>query len=140
MAQYYDKMLQTFSDEEKDAKASEMQIHMINYFGKSLIYGTNYVYESMPRMLSIWFDYGTRLNEPSAAKVQEERRKNLLKMTRLIDSFLERLPTYIFLTAFSQIISRICHVEKQVRSSSRVSNSLLIPFSNTHCLKLQTSV
>lgn len=91
-----------------------MQIHMINYFGKSLAYGSKFVYQSMPRLLSIWFDYGTRLLEVSDPHIREQRSNTLLKMTKLIDMFLERLPSYIFLTAFSQLVSRICHPQKQV--------------------------
>ncbi|KAJ8944483.1 hypothetical protein NQ314_009467 [Rhamnusium bicolor] len=114
LAQYYDKIFQNYSDEDRDAKGSDMQLHMINYFGKSLLYGTNYVYQSMPRLLSIWFDYGTRLLDVTLSSVKEERKTTLLKMTKVIDSFLERLPAYVFLTAFSQLVSRICHPQKEV--------------------------
>lgn len=114
LAQYYDKIFNALSDEERDTKGSDMQIHMINYFGKSLQYGSTYVYQSMPRLLSIWFDYGTRLLDISNTSIREERKSNLLKMTRLVDSFLERLPAYIFLTAFSQLVSRICHPQREV--------------------------
>lgn len=115
LAQYYDKVFNTYSVEDQDAKGSDMQIHMINYFGKSLQYGSTYVYQSMPRLLSIWFDYGTRLLDVTNSSIREERKTNLLKMTKLIDLFLERLPAYIFLTAFSQLVSRICHPQKEVR-------------------------
>lgn len=114
LAQYYDKVFNSLTEEDRDAKGSDMQIHMINCFGKSLQYGSTYVYQSMPRMLSIWFDYGTRLLDISNGTLREDRKNNLLKMTRLIDSFLERLPAYIFLTAFSQLVSRICHPQKEV--------------------------
>lgn len=114
LAQYYDRVFQSLSDEDRDTKGSDMQIYMINYFGKSLQYGTSYVYQSMPRLLSIWFDYGTRLLDVNVNSVREERKNNLLKMTKLVDSFLTRLPTFIFLTCFSQLISRICHPQKEV--------------------------
>ncbi|GJQ85421.1 hypothetical protein Trydic_g23851 [Trypoxylus dichotomus] len=113
LAQYYDRIFQNYTAEDRDDKGSDMQIRMINYFGKSMLFGTNYVYQSMPKMLSIWFDYGTRLLQVMG-NAKDERKQNLLKMTKLIDSFLERLPSYIFLTAFSQIISRICHPQKEV--------------------------
>lgn len=114
LGQYYDRIFQNYTSEDRDNKGSDIQIHMINYFGKSMLYGSNYVYQSMPRMLSIWFDYGTRLLEANSP-TKDERKQNLLRMTKLIDNFLERLPSYIFLTAFSQIISRICHPQKEVR-------------------------
>ncbi|KAJ8938742.1 hypothetical protein NQ318_016037 [Aromia moschata] len=112
LGQYYDKIFQNYSDADRDSKGSDMQLYMINYFGKSLLYGTNYVYQSMPRLLSIWFDYGTRLLDVTQSSVREERKSVLLKMTKLIDSFLERLPAYVFLTAFSQLVSRICHPQR----------------------------
>lgn len=118
LAQYYDRVCQTFNDDDRDEKGSEIQIYMINYFGKSLLYGTSYVYQSMPRLLSIWFDYGTRLLDVTAASVKAERQLNLLKMTKLVDSFIKQLPTFIFLTCFSQLVSRICHPQKEVFSSN----------------------
>lgn len=114
LAQYYDKMFHSLPDEDRDVKGNEMQLHMIHCFGKSLQYGSTYVYQSMPRLLSIWFDYGTRLLDVSITTIREDRKKVLLNMTRLVDSFLERLPAYIFLTAFSQLVSRICHPQKEV--------------------------
>lgn len=114
MAQYYDKIFQTYTDEERDSKGGDIQLYMINYFGKSLQYGTTYIYQSMPRLLSIWFDYGTRFLAVTDNSIKEERKTLLFRMTKLIDSFLERLPTYVFLTAFSQLVSRICHPQREV--------------------------
>ncbi|KAK5640945.1 hypothetical protein RI129_009492 [Pyrocoelia pectoralis] len=118
LAQYYDRLSQSVPE----AEEGDMKVFMINYFGRSLLYGTEYLYQSMPRMLSIWFDYGTSVfNLSSGMTVSKtggrgkaERETTLLQMTRLIDTFLDRLPAYIFLTAFSQIVSRICHPQKQV--------------------------
>ncbi|XP_023017943.2 serine/threonine-protein kinase atr isoform X2 [Leptinotarsa decemlineata] len=115
LAQFYDKQFQNFSEAERDSqKGGDHQVHMINFFGKSLQYGSNYVYQSMPRLLSIWFDYGTRLLDVTQSTTKEERKCTLMRMTKLIDSFLDRLPPYVFLTAFSQLVSRICHPQKEV--------------------------
>ncbi|XP_071056684.1 serine/threonine-protein kinase ATR [Onthophagus taurus] len=114
LAQYYDKIYHSFSDEVKDDRASDIQIHMINCYSKSMLYGTNFIHQSMSRMLSIWFDYGTRLFDLKTIDLREDRKQNLLRMTKLIDTALERLPSYMFLTAFSQLISRICHPQREV--------------------------
>lgn len=123
LGQYYDRRFQALPPEERDSKASDLQIIMINYFGNSLLYGSNFVYQSLPRLLSIWFDYGTRLLDVTQPKIREERKMNLLKMTHLIDNFLQKLPVYIFLTAFSQLVSRICHPQKEVRFLGNFFNS-----------------
>ncbi|KAL3272429.1 hypothetical protein HHI36_013911 [Cryptolaemus montrouzieri] len=114
LGQYYDRRFQSYSEEERDSRASDIQVAMIKYFGTSLLYGSNFVYQSLPRLLSIWFDYGTRILDITQVKVREERRGILFKMTHLIDTCLEKLPVYIFLTAFSQLVSRICHPQKEV--------------------------
>ncbi|XP_017770441.1 PREDICTED: serine/threonine-protein kinase atr-like [Nicrophorus vespilloides] len=120
MAQYFDRIFQSYTDEEKDTKGNDIQLHMINFFGKSLLYGNSYVYQSMPRMLSIWFDYGTRLLDVTSTTIRDERRINLLKMTKLVDNSLEILPLYIFFTAFSQLVSRICHPQKEVHKELKL--------------------
>ncbi|KAK4874516.1 hypothetical protein RN001_013876 [Aquatica leii] len=120
LAQYYDRIFQTLPETEKER--DEIGILMINYFGRSLLYGSEFIYQSMPRMLSIWFDYGTDVFNLSSGmsisrtggRGKAEKENTLLQMTKLIDTFLDRLPAYIFLTAFSQIVSRICHPQKQV--------------------------
>ncbi|KAL1512933.1 hypothetical protein ABEB36_002432 [Hypothenemus hampei] len=114
LAQYQDRILQSYTDELKDVKANEFQLHIVHNFGRSLYYGTNYIYQSMPRLLSIWFDYGTRLATGSNSNSKEDRRIVLVKMTKIIDSFLGKLPAFVFLTSFSQIISRIAHPQKEV--------------------------
>jgi serine/threonine-protein kinase ATR len=38
----------------------------------------------------------------------------IAQMTEIIKTYSERLPHYLYLTAFSQIVSRICHPVKEV--------------------------
>lgn len=54
LAQYYDKLFSNMMVTDRDVKGGEMLLHIINCFGKSLQYGSTYIYQSMPRMLSIW--------------------------------------------------------------------------------------
>jgi hypothetical protein len=70
----------------------EIQVNMVNFYGKSLRYGCNYIYQSMPRMLSIWLDFGTSVSEMekdrdrTRAKLEamNDMKTNLDKMTRII--------------------------------------------------------
>lgn len=65
---------------------------MVNFYGKSLRYGCSYIYQSMPRMLSIWLDFGTSLSEMEKDKdktrgkldIMPVMKTNLDKMTRII--------------------------------------------------------
>ncbi|CAH0564186.1 unnamed protein product [Brassicogethes aeneus] len=140
LAQYYDRIFQTHSDEERDTKCASIQLHMINYFLKSLQFGTEFIYQSLPRILSIWFDFGTRLLDVTSNTVKEERKNMLFKMTKLIDDSLKRLPAYIFLTAFSQIISRICHPQKEVHQELKSIIIKLLQHYPQQCLWMIISV
>jgi len=65
---------------------------MVNFYGKSLRYGCSYIYQSMPRMLSLWLDFGTSLAEMEKDRdrtrekleIMANMKKNLEKMTKII--------------------------------------------------------
>ncbi|KDR17199.1 Serine/threonine-protein kinase ATR [Zootermopsis nevadensis] len=122
LAQYYDRVLGVMTDEERNTRGGDIQVNMVNFYGKSLRYGCNYIYQSMPRMLSIWLDFGTSVAEAEKEKdrtrakmeVINDMKTNLDKMTKIVDQLVEELPPYMFLTAFSQLVSRICHPHPDV--------------------------
>lgn len=71
---------------------SECQVQLINMFGKSLQYGCEYIYQSMPRMLSTWLDFGTQLaqdtRKPRGVEGISERKAAMNKMTALVGEWL----------------------------------------------------
>lgn len=38
-------------------------LRVVSNFGHSLAHGGQYIYQSMPRLLSLWLDYGTEVVE-----------------------------------------------------------------------------
>lgn len=63
---------------------------MINYFGKSLEFGCEYIYQSLPRMLSCWLDYGTKLAQEllsvkAGTRVDKQSKKSLEDKTVAMD-------------------------------------------------------
>ncbi|KAK9679778.1 hypothetical protein K7432_016161 [Basidiobolus ranarum] len=89
-------------------------------YGKALSHGTKYIYQTLPRLLTLWLDMGAKNGvqiEPSnsdKARSPEERGSKFQVVNRMVQKLNERLPAYQFLTAFPQIISRICHRNKSV--------------------------
>ncbi|XP_063235756.1 LOW QUALITY PROTEIN: serine/threonine-protein kinase ATR [Bacillus rossius redtenbacheri] len=132
LAQYYDRVVSTVAPEERDLKFGDLQVNAIHCFLKSLQYGCNHIYQSMPRLLSIWLDYGTRFYDATkirtSATTIEIMKSHMEKMSNLIDTYLDRLPPYMFLTAFSQIISRVCHTLPDVykRVKAIIVNLLIV--------------
>ncbi|XP_041978766.1 serine/threonine-protein kinase ATR [Aricia agestis] len=109
------------------------RLHALNCYGKALQYGHRYLYRSMPRMLSIWLDVEVTSSDTSVHSV-------LAQMTEIIRVYSERLPLYLFLTAFSQIISRICHPVKEVYLQLKAILVSLLAAYPQHALWMSLSV
>ncbi|KAJ8730029.1 hypothetical protein PYW07_017067 [Mythimna separata] len=109
------------------------RLYALNSYGKALQYGHKYLYQSMPRMLSIWLDVEVTSTDTSAHSV-------LAQMTEIIKTYSERLPLYLYLTAFSQIVSRICHPVKEVYMQLKAIIVKLILAYPQHTLWMMMSV
>lgn len=70
----------------------DLQVHAMNFYGKSLQYGCKYIHQSMPRMLTIWLDFASRITSRSGPYGNQEfdklRRDALLKMTKIMGKYL----------------------------------------------------
>uniref|UniRef100_A0A182TC53 Serine/threonine-protein kinase ATR n=1 Tax=Anopheles maculatus TaxID=74869 RepID=A0A182TC53_9DIPT len=57
LAQYIDKLYSSCPvSEQNSANCWEMKFEVMKCYGKSMMFGSNYIYQSMPRVLSIWLD------------------------------------------------------------------------------------
>lgn len=76
-------------------------------YGKSMSYGCKYLFQSMPRFLSIWFD-ATCLYE------QKREKQSIIELNNFVETVNEKLPASFLYTAFSQLTSRISHPSHEV--------------------------
>lgn len=88
-----------------------------NYL-RSLAFGAKYIYQTLPRILTLWLElgsdaeqsldpkYGNDENFRSHATTQ--RRKMLGAVNTQIKKYVDRLPPFAWYTALSQIVARIC--------------------------------
>lgn len=60
----------------------EFTIYVVRYFGQSLRYGNQYIYQSMPRLLSLWLDYGSMVVD--AEKKEKGKSSQKLQTQRTI--------------------------------------------------------
>ncbi|KAL2098334.1 hypothetical protein ACEWY4_007541 [Coilia grayii] len=115
LAKYYDKVTQMVTDNKLE-KQGNLIHYIIMYFGKALQFGNQYIYQAMPRMLSLWLDYGAKVYEVEKGGRAEhsQMRADLTKINTTMSEHNNNLSPYQFLTAFSQLISRICHPSHDV--------------------------
>ncbi|XP_022100883.1 serine/threonine-protein kinase ATR-like [Acanthaster planci] len=115
LAKYYDRLMLSLS--ERPEKSGEFILFVVRHFGHSLLYGNQYIYQSMPRLLTLWLDYGSHVAELEKGKKTEKTltSKNILtRLNKILADLTVKLAPYQFLTAFSQLISRICHAHGEV--------------------------
>ena len=120
VATYYDKVMMAVAD--RPEKRGDFIVQVVQFFGQSLQYGSQHIYQSMPRMLSLWLDYGAEVvaSETSAEKsstseaLRQGMRSALDKLNRQMSVISEKLAPYQFLIALPQLVSRICHAHPKV--------------------------
>lgn len=109
IAEYLDRFHCT-EDENQLGRIGEPRnmLVLMKYYYKSLTYGSEFVFQSMPRLLSIWLD--------TTAKFYNNKNfeADFSKLNKAFEGFVEKLDIHYFYTAFSQLISRICHPSQDV--------------------------
>lgn len=140
-AQYYEAVVERMPEDDRDKNRRDLQVHMLNCYGKSLQYSCKYIHYSMPKMLTVWLDLASRATiTTDPIDVVRPRQDCLSKMTKIMDAYHQRLPTFMWLTAFSQLVSRICHPSPQVQNTLRAILVNLIIAYPQHCLWMMASV
>lgn len=135
LARYYDKLLNNYMDNpqlcgeqihdekglidatqrfsqnlmsgDREEVYTKLMEHSIIAFGNSLKYGVRYLNESMPRLLNIWYDLGSK--KPKSSNSSRLISSRIETTVRFIDELKMKIPPYYFMTAISLLLSRVCH-------------------------------
>lgn len=98
LAQFLEKMREA-KGKSSSHESDDMLNQILFNYARSLRYGSEHVYQSMPRLISLWLD----TVESSPSDVQQK------KMNDLLSTCCNALPTSVFYTVYSQMLSRLCH-------------------------------
>lgn len=89
-----------------------------NYL-RAVCFGAKYIYQTLPRILTLWLELGSDAEQPLDPKygndenfrhhTTEQRQKLLVHVNTQVKKHVERLPPFVWYTAFSQLVARICH-------------------------------
>uniref|UniRef100_A0A669AX27 Serine/threonine-protein kinase ATR n=1 Tax=Oreochromis niloticus TaxID=8128 RepID=A0A669AX27_ORENI len=114
LAKYYDKVMPMVTDNKLEKQGNLIR-YIVTFFGNALQFGNQYIYQAMPRMLSLWLDFGAKVCEcEKAGRADRQMRQELSKINTVMSEHCSKLAPYQFLTAFSQLISRVCHSSDEV--------------------------
>ncbi|KAJ2060643.1 hypothetical protein GGI17_003611 [Coemansia sp. S146] len=121
---FYDNMFSLLSDkdlskgskvlqENRALQVGSLQYYIVRHYSRSVIYSPRYLFQALPRLLTVWLDFGTNILQPVDAKNVRlvDRYKSC---NRIMVNMSRRLPSYHFLVVLSQLVSRICHTNDEV--------------------------
>lgn len=128
LGRHYNKLLESHKSlplerQDDNYLSGETASLVISNYLRSLAYGTKYVYQTLPRILTLWLDLGTqlsqkidqqRLSQEFVTKMTQLRKKTLEDLHVRFKKYISKMPAYIFYTALPQIVSRITHPNKEV--------------------------
>ncbi|CAA6663251.1 unnamed protein product [Spirodela intermedia] len=83
------------------------------YYAKGLHRGHKNLFQALPRLLTLWFEFGTICHRE--ALLSNKPLKSVhTRVMGILRGCLKDLPAYQWLTVLSQLISRICHKNEDI--------------------------
>lgn len=90
--------------------------HVIKSFTKALCNGHSRIFEVLPRMLTVWFDYHSAVDSPDV-RLSGNPPDDLVN--KEIKRAFKSIPIYMWMTVIPQLMSRLLHPRKQVQDDLR---------------------
>ncbi|KAJ9607992.1 serine/threonine-protein kinase M1 [Cladophialophora chaetospira] len=129
MGRYYNKMLDSerampAGKESQTYLTGETAKHVIENYLRSLFNGSKYVFQTLPKVLTLWFELidGAELvrddrrgNHEFHTKVASQRKRIIEETNNQIKKYTDRLQPVLLYTILPQIVARICHPNKTVQ-------------------------
>lgn len=101
----------------------EFIIHVVKYFGNSLKYGNQHIYQSLPRLLSLWLDYGAVAVDTKKRESSEQQRRELMRINEVMLLFSIFIMSIVSLWWYSHPQSYIFSILFVLAFSSTVTHS-----------------
>lgn len=121
LGRHYKKVLESEQalkpmDQSDEFLSGETAKLVIENYIRSLNYGTKYLYQTLPRVLTLWLELGSQVDKPTtegkispSRELQQRRKMTLEALHKYLERHLNKMPAYIFYTALPQIVARIAH-------------------------------
>ncbi|KAK2465988.1 hypothetical protein APHAL10511_001629 [Amanita phalloides] len=114
LGQFHDECYKALSPVDKLNRGLKMNLSTVRSYAKAIKVGSKYVYQTVPRVLTIWLDLAERqVNDgkeglsDAQAKDVREREALFKKVNDIVAKVIKDSPVYKWYTAFPQIVSRV---------------------------------
>ncbi|KAE8148852.1 protein kinase [Aspergillus avenaceus] len=124
LGKHYNKILDS---EKAKPLGKEAQIYLsgeasklvIDNYLRSLAHGNKYVFQSLPKILTLWLEHASTVDQPFDPKkgnneefqihTLNQRKKSLDDMHSQLRKYVNRMPAALLFTILPQVVARICH-------------------------------
>ncbi|PGH17548.1 hypothetical protein AJ79_01148 [Helicocarpus griseus UAMH5409] len=131
LGRHYTKILDS---EKSKPLGKEAQIYLsgeasklvIDNFLRSLAHGNKYVFQTLPKVLTLWLEHASVVDQPFDPKRGDneefqrysmaQRKKCLDDMHSQLRKYFNRIPAALLFTILPQVVARICHSNSTVYS------------------------
>ncbi|KAI0897246.1 phosphatidyl inositol 3-kinase [Annulohypoxylon nitens] len=125
LGRHYKKVLESErtlkpDDQSDEYLTGETAKLVIENYMRSLNYGVKYLYQTLPRILTLWLELGAQVDKAPEGKISlskelhHRRKTQLSSLHKYLNKSIFRLPAYIFYTALPQLVARIAHPNMEV--------------------------
>ncbi|KAF8214176.1 hypothetical protein K438DRAFT_1902229 [Mycena galopus ATCC 62051] len=106
LGQFHDECSKKLPQADRFSRGIKMNASTVKSFARAIKHGSKYVYQTVPRLLTIWLDLG----EDRRMASQETYKK----LNDVVGKIIKEAPVYKWFTAFPQIVSRVGHENDEV--------------------------
>ncbi|KAG9415875.1 multidrug-resistance type transporter aminotriazole resistance [Aphanomyces cochlioides] len=115
MAKYYEVLLENDRRENEEGSGDPYAYlpHVLQNYVLSLKGSDKYLFQSLPRLLTLWYEFGEILqSSPKRTyrlEIDQDSDRLMQQISKIILDALHSLPESMWLVCFPQVTSRICH-------------------------------
>ncbi|TFK55398.1 hypothetical protein OE88DRAFT_1622542 [Heliocybe sulcata] len=106
LGRFHDECYKALPGKEHKTRGFRMIYQTMKSYSRAIRYGSKYIYQTVPRLLTLWLDLGEKEKVINA--------DNLTKLTNEVMKAMRVAPAYKWYTAFPQIVSRVGHGNKDI--------------------------
>ena len=107
-----------------ESATSEYVVWAMQNYARGLMRGTRYMFHGLPRLLTLWFNFGTAV---ASEAVSDEGRTRFARVNKMMSTLCDRLPAHMWLSVISQLKSHICDRNRDlVRVLMKILSTVLV--------------
>lgn len=125
LGRHYKKLLEAEialkqEDQSEEYVTGQVTRLVIENYIRALGFGTKYLHQSLPRVLTLWLDFGASIETSQdgrqyAPALRAKRQSVLNTLHAFLDRYIRsKLPVFMWYTVIFQIVARIAHPNKEV--------------------------